>query len=427
MRRPVLSLLVTLTLLFSTSSARAQSVGADQPPVVDGVTLQQTTIAGLPISFDPTIEPAVVVTAGEALARALVDVPALTGLPPFSTPMEVFLLESDERFRQALVEIAQVRVELVADEIGGYTIERNGTMLIFFAAPNVTNPGSATLGFAHELAHLAVREATQRRTMPQWFNEGYASWISTNALARHYPEDARLQQALDRLTVASGLHTRGLVPWPELVTRARFSRAGIEGLVGLAYGQSTLFVDWLAAHHGVPALARFLTGIGGGLSATQAFSAAFGPFGPETAAYEASLGALQQEYPPGLYQIQRAVPDRPAVVALVGGMPGETAAVELLADGERVRRREIDLDGAGVLVASIPSSLLDEGASIRVRVTEPGLGALELALCTETRALPTTPRQQRPTPASTPAPAPAQLPRQDRVLPRLPVSLAPAA
>jgi hypothetical protein len=391
----LLTVLLVVVLLVGGSAPPTMVRAQQEAPTLDGVTLSQTTVAGLPIFFDPDIEPMVVATAGEALANGLVDVPTLSGLPPFSTPIEVYLLADEEQFRRALAEIGQVRVDLVADEIGGYTIERNGTMLVFFAAANVADPANATLGFAHELAHLAVREATQRRTVPQWFNEGYATWISGQAQSQRYPDEARLQRALDRATVASALATRGLIPWPELVTRTRFSRAGVEGLVGLAYAQSTLFMDWLATQHGLPALAQFLTGIGGGLSPTQAFAAAFGLFGPESEAYEASLGALQQEYPPGLYVLQRATPDRPLVLALVGGGPSETAVVELITDGELTRRREIDLDGAGLLVASIPASLLDPTASLRVRVAEPVLGVLEIDPIADTSAPSSAPTRQR--------------------------------
>ena len=280
----------------------------------------------------------------------------------------------------------------MAEDIGGYTIERDGTMLIFFAAPNVASPPSAVLGYAHELAHLAVREATQRRPLPQWFNEGYASWISARALARHHPEEAALQGKLDRLSVASALHTRELIPWADLVTRARFSRAGVEGLVNLAYGQSTLFVEFLGNRHGTPALARFLTILGEGIGATQAFGTAFGtPFGPEAAAFEQALANLKLEYQPGLYVVQRAGAERPAVLVAVGGPTLETALVELLIDGELIRRREVDFDGSGMLVASLPPTLLEDAGSVTLRVTAPLLGVLELDPIAGTSARPAAP------------------------------------
>ena len=287
MYRRALHILGLLLLLVSVpvpspTPARAQEAGR---PVVDGVALERAVVSGVELCYDSDIDPEVIATASEAIAAGLVDVPQLTGLPAFTTPIRVYLLSDDDRFRLALAEIASVRVELVAEDIGGYTIERDGTMLIFFGALNVTDPASATIGMAHELTHLAVREATRRRTLPQWFNEGYASWISTLALGRRFPDEAALQTRLDRLAVASALHTRGLIPWADLVTRARFSRAGVDGLVNLADGQSTLFADFLAARHGTPALARFLTGIGEGAGATQAFGAAFGPFGAEAAPF----------------------------------------------------------------------------------------------------------------------------------------------
>jgi hypothetical protein len=368
-------------------------------PVVDGVALEHAQVAGVDLFYDPDVDPETLKTVGAAIAQGLTDVPELTGLPTFTTPISAYVVSDDNRFRLALAEVAKVRTELVADEIGGYTIERDGTMLVFFAAPNVADPASALLGYSHEFAHLAVREATQRKAVPQWFNEGYASWIAARSLARHYPSEAALQGQLDRASVASALHTRGLIPWADLVTRTRFSRAGVDGLVNLAYGQSTMFVDFLDRRHGTAALARFLTSLGEGTAATPAFASAFGPFGPEAAAYESSLEALKAELQPGLYVLQRPEGDRSAVLGLVGGPALETAVVELLENGELIRRRELDLDGAGMMVASLPASLLEGVGTVRVRVTAPLLGTLELDPVVETSARPA----RRPAPVQVPA------------------------
>lgn len=404
--------LLIMALVPPPGSARAQQPGQ---PVVDGIALERTRVAGIDLFYDPDVDPETLATAGAAITLSLADVPELTGLPTFTTPIVAYVMADDDRFRLALAEIANVRTELVAEDIGGYTIERDGTMLIFFAAPNVANPPSAVLGYAHELAHLAVREATQRRVLPQWFNEGYASWVSARVLARFYPAEAALQGQLDRLAVASALHTRGLIPWSDLVTRTRFSRAGVEGLVSLAYGQSTLFVDFLAQRHGTPGLARFLMMLGEGIGATQAFGTAFGAFGPEAAAYEASLASLKEELQPGLYVVQRPSPERPAVLGLVGGPAFETAIVEFLVDGELTRRREIDLDGSGMLVASLPPTLLDGAGSLTLRVTVPVLGALELDPVAGTSTRPVA----APVLAPASQPAPVQVPVGRGLLPSI--------
>jgi hypothetical protein len=179
-------------------------------------------------------------------------VPRVTGLPPFTTPLAVYLLANQDQFRAALQEVGGVRIELVALEIGGYTIERDGTMLIFFPYDAVDASVSATIGFAHELAHLGVREASARRPVPQWLNEGYAQWASYAVLREVDPLTAGELFAIDRAVVASAFHSEtGLLPWASLVTRTRFSRSDTEGWAGLAYAQGTLFVDWLAGpRHG---------------------------------------------------------------------------------------------------------------------------------------------------------------------------------
>ena len=419
----VVVVLLMLLVMLPLPAARAQEAGR---PSVDGIELERTSAGPVELFHDPDVDAEVIETSRAAILASLTDVPELTGLPAFTTPIRAFVLADDDRFRLALAEIASVRVELVADEIGGYTIERDGVMLIFFAALNVTDPASAVLGFEHELAHLAVREATQRKALPQWFNEGYASWIANRALARRFPDQSGLQNKLDRLSVTSALHTRGMIPWADLVTRTRFSRAGVDGLTNLAYGQSTLFIDFLNERHGTPSLARFLTAIGDGMGATQAFGTAFGAFGPEVTAFDASLAALKSEMPVGLYVLQRATERQPAVLALSGGPALETAVVELIVDGEVVRRREIEVDGAGLLVASLPMSLLEGPGEPRVRVRAPLLGTLELDPNRDERVLPAVspPPALQPTLVPAPVPAPVQLPARSGFSP---VRLQPAA
>lgn len=385
-------------------------------PEVDGTSLVAVAIPGVTAYADPDVDADVLATVRDAVVLSLAEVPELSGLPPFGTPIVAYVLADDERFRAALSEIAQVRVDLVAEDIGGYTIERDGVMLVFFAAPNVTTPASALLGYSHEFAHLAVREATQRRALPQWFNEGYASWIAWRSLARHFPDDAALQYQLDRMAVASALHTRGPIPWPDLVTRSRFSRAGVDGLVNLAYGQSTLFIDFLAQRHGTSALARFLTLLGEGNAATPAFAMAFGPFGREAAAFDQTLAALKDEVAPGLHVVQLPTPERAAILALVGGPALETATLELFADGSLTRRREFELDGGGLMVASLAAFLLADADEVRVQVTVPVLGALALDPRHERTALPVADadrggRQAAPVPAPVQAPAGNRSPR----------------
>jgi hypothetical protein len=164
-----LSLVVLVILLLV---PLPEVVRAQQPtqPVVDGIALKHTRVSGVDLYYDPDVDAETLQTAGAAITLGLTDIPELTGLPPFTTPIAAYIVSDDDRFRLALAEIANVRIELVAEDISGYTIERDGTMLIFFAAPNVSGAPSATIGYAHELAHLAVREATQRRPLPQWFN-----------------------------------------------------------------------------------------------------------------------------------------------------------------------------------------------------------------------------------------------------------------
>ena len=363
-------------------AAPVQVGGPATGPVVGGIELATTMVAGWPVYADPDVPPAALIEASVAFAAALDAVPLATGLPPFQTPLAVFLLADQDRFRAALQEIGSVRIDLIAPEVGGYTIEREGTMLIFFPYQVIQVRASATRGFAHELAHLAVREASARRPVPQWLNEGYAEWVSYRVLDEVDPVEADELRGLVPAVVASALHSRvGLLPWSGLVTRARFSRSGTEGWVNLAYGQGTLFVDWLARRYGDGALGIFLQRIGGGAGATEAFTATFGPFGPEDAAFRDSLPSVASEVPPGLRRLTALVrPGRPVLYALIGGQPDEPVVVETLENGEPVQRYELVLDAAGFGLAGIGSETASRPGFKLLRLTSPSFGVLEAGL-----------------------------------------------
>jgi hypothetical protein len=362
-----------------TVHAVAQGVVQVDGPVVGGAALTTTMVAGWPVHYDRDVPPSALATANAGFEAALQAVSRVTGLPPFGTPLVVYVLADQHRFRAALQEIGGVRTDLVGLDIGGYTIERDGTMLIFFPYQVVDDPLSATVGFAHELAHLAVREASARRPVPQWFNEGFAQWASYRVLAEVDPIQADELLGVDRAIVASALHNEvGLLPWATLVTRTRFSRSGTEGWAGLAYGQGTLFVDWLGRRHGVGTLGTFLQRIGSGAGATEAFSAAFGPFGPEEAAFRASLESLKAEFRPGLRRVTRELrPGRPVLYALVGGRAGEQIAAETFVDGALARQYGAQLDPAGFGVVGFDAVTAGLPGEKRIRVSAPSLGVLE--------------------------------------------------
>jgi hypothetical protein len=370
------TLVVLLSLpamIASSTVAIAAPAREEEPP--DTRTVQLGAVA---VHFDSSIAEPIETTSLAALKSSLETVPRITGLAPFSTPIEVFVRDGHDRFREALVEKAGVPIALVAEEVSGYAIERNGIMLLFFTAEGLDREEIATLAFGHELAHLAVREATQRRPVPQWLNEGYAQWTSYELLGEVNEPTAGTFQAIDRAVVSSAIHSDvGLLPWASLVTRSRFSRAGTEGWVELAYGQSTLFVDWLADTYGRASLARFLLRLGEGTTATPAFSQTFGPFAPVEQEFRASIDPLTESLPRGVHRLT-GIDARAPLFGVIGGRPGELIHAEIWRDGQLVSTRGYELNPAGFGFVSIPKDVMPGAGDVEVRVRTASLGSLAI-------------------------------------------------
>jgi hypothetical protein len=414
MKRGLDSLLVILVgfavFWTNTSPALAQSnSGREEQPE----TGKSIVVTGVTLHVAPSLGDAHTQTQTHALERALEAVPRITGLPPFTTPIEAYVLESDEAFREALVARANVPIGLVAEGIGGYAIERNGVMLIFFVGDGMQRPDGddfaidrfdrAVFAFAHELAHLAVREATQRRQVPQWLNEGYAQWTAYQVLREAAPETADVFDAADRAVVSSAIHSGiGPLPWASLVTRSRFSTAGTEGWVDLAYGQSTLFVDWLVEQYGRAALAHFLVLLGEGISPTPAFSQTFGPFARVEASFRVSLDQLTQGMPRGARWLT-PLGARTALLAIVGGVPREPVHVEIWRDGRLVETNERRLNQTASGLVPIKAEIADGAQQLEVRVRTASLGLMAI-------------RSDEPSIPARVIPAPVQMPisRKDR-------------
>ena len=407
------AVVLALLLLWTPVSA-AQSVAepgptagaVDQGPVVGGVALKTTAVAGWPLHYDRDVPPAIVEHLRTGLEDALGAVPRLSGLRPLTTPLRIHLLANPQRFRHALQEVAGVRIELVGEQVGAYAIQRGDTMLLFFQRSEVADPAGALLSIAHELAHLAVREASRTRAVPQWFNEGYSAWLSQRVLAERYPGDAALQRAVDRAVVASALHRRiGLLAWSDLVSRTEFSRAGTEGWTFLSYGQSTLFVAWLAERHGGGALGTFLEAIGDGVSAGQAFQASMGPFALQASAFESSLAGLPAEFRSGLHALSSHVrAGQSAAFVVVGGEPHERLPSALRLETGREVRFEQSLDAAGFVALWLGGPTTASPGRLHLSINSPSLGRLEAELLVDPAA--------EPGPSPGPIPAPIQLPER---------------
>jgi hypothetical protein len=81
----------------SLGAVHAAAPGTDQAgsPVVNGVALTSTMVAGWPVHYDRDVPPSMLATASAGFEASLQAVPRVTGLPPFRTPLAVFLLAAN--------------------------------------------------------------------------------------------------------------------------------------------------------------------------------------------------------------------------------------------------------------------------------------------------------------------------------------------
>jgi hypothetical protein len=385
-----LIVLLALALLFwadpaataDAPTAHAQ-VAAWEAPIVGGERLEVAEAAGQPLYYDRAVAPTTVRNMVTAVELEVQDIPRITGLPPIATSFSVYILADRDRFRLAIAELQGAQLDQVSDRANGIAIQRDGRLIMLVNGAVSRSPAAVMNLVSHELTHLVVAQAAAFRPITQWLNEGYAEAVRKAVLRERFPDAAEALDGLHRAPLASALLRGGSpLPWPELVTFPGFNRRSAAGYGQVAYGQSTLMTEMLLARHGQASVPDFFRAIGQGQSATAAFGASFGSFGPQADAFQASVAGLPAEFPPGLDRLtSRPRTDGVGVLAIVGGNPGEPVVVETYAAGEVVDRQEVQLDAVGFRRIELPDAV--RPGEVLVRATVPSLGILEAALTVE--------------------------------------------
>jgi len=113
--------------------------------------------------------------------------------------------------------------------------------------------------FVHELAHIYLRTALDGRSVPRWFNEGFAMLVAS-------------EQVGERLKTAMGAAATGsYIPLERLVDSFPVDPPTVH----LAYAQSMLFVRYLHHHGGRDAIPSLLTEVRAGMPFDLAFNRVF--------------------------------------------------------------------------------------------------------------------------------------------------------
>jgi hypothetical protein len=377
---------VVLLAVLAGSIPTTISHAADGP-AIGGIPLLATTAAGWPVYYDADVPWSGVQNVVSAINLSRSEIPRVTGLPTLSGTVTTYILANRDRFRLAIAENRGSVVDAVSDKGNGLSMWTGGNLRMFLKMPEVESPAGAAGFVTHELAHLTVAQAANFRPMTQWLNEGYAEVVRYEVVKADFPDAAEMLDRLHVLGLASGLHRNGgLLPWSDLVTSSRFISRTRLGFGQMAYGQSALLVQLLLDRHGPDSVPSVFRAIGRGATPTEAFGEVFGSFGPLGEAFDASIADLPAQYPPGLYHLtSHPRADGVPALAIVAGIPGEAALVEIYdAGGTLVERQELTLDPVGFMRVAFTDAI-GPGAVV-VHVVTPSLGRLEAALVIEPAA-----------------------------------------
>ncbi len=288
--------------------------------------------AGVP---DQQIEWAV--RAWDATVAAL---PA-AGLAAPGDPLALYLFADGDAFRHLTSELTGLPLSAIHGFEGGRSYAAGPPRGVYVNAGAIASAAQAARLVAHELVHLAERDAIGNRTVPRWFSEGLAERVAQRVMAS-VDADAAAERLWRRAAVvASALHHNVAYPPSALATPVQWNDAAAAGQDRLIYAEALLTVDWLLERGGPGAAGRVLAAV----ASDKPFAAALDDVtGIRVTALDASIDAalradLLPRFPVGIHVFAPAGPPGTRFqFAAVGVPPHEVLSREFVReDGHPAR------------------------------------------------------------------------------------------
>jgi len=213
------------------------------------------------------------VGAAEIATRRL---PTDVGLAPPTRPVVLYLFADGDAFRRLTSELTSLPVSAIFAFEGGRSYAAGARRGIYVNAGSLASAGQAARLVAHEMVHLAERDAAGGRPVPRWFSEGLAEHFAQQVMARVDAPATAERQWRRAAAVASALHRSATLPLSALTTPAQWSDAAAAGFDRLIYAEALLAVDWLATRGAPGAMGRVIDDVGHEQSFSAALEAATG-------------------------------------------------------------------------------------------------------------------------------------------------------
>jgi hypothetical protein len=267
--------------------------------------------------------------------------PLCLGLRLGSDPLSLYLFTDQAEFRRQTSELTGLPLESIGRFEGGRSYARGARRGIYLDGTALSSAAMTTHLVAHELAHLAERDALGANRLPLWLSEGLAEYLGQDAMAGVDATAAAERRWRRAATVSSAIHQGRGLSLTALSTTQQWNEAAQAGVDRLLYAQALLTVDWLVERGGESVLARLTRALRDGQPYASALESATG-FTP--AALDERIGAALRQSLPARFPVGVHVtptegpPGTRFQFAAVGFPPGEVLGKQFAReDGEAAR------------------------------------------------------------------------------------------
>lgn len=271
--------------------------------------------------------------AGWEVADALLAAHAGVGAP--RDPVALYLFADGDSFRRLTSRLTGLPLAAIREFEGGRSYTAGARRGIYVNAAALASADQAARVVAHELVHLAERDALGTRAVPRWFSEGLAEYVAQFAMARVDARAAAERRWRRAAVVASALHRDLAFPLSALTTPQQWNAQAAAGYDRVIYAEALQAIDWLVAQGGTGAAGRILTDVAHGREFAPALEAVTGIAAATLdASADAALRAdLLLRYPVGIHVFGDAGPPGTRFqFAAVGLPPGEVLARQFTRD-----------------------------------------------------------------------------------------------